>query len=1413
MERIYALVLLSIYSILFSQSNNNFVIKDQLGNDSRTYSCSNPFTSPLTLTANAPTLRTTSGYSVSKVSTYTPIAPINSGQPLNISNNSEFFTKVDIGFPFCFYNNNYSQLEVGKYGLVSFDPNYAKQKVFPEFIQQNPDVKLPLNSIFGVFQAMYFDNNSQVYAQTVGTAPNRKFIINFYNTAYIYDGSKPDCEKRTSSQIVLFEGSNEILVYIKDRPLPCEDSGFKPALVGIQNAEGTQGVSPPGRNTGIWEAADEAWLFSPNGATITPQVTWYDKSGKIIGNGPSLNINSVSGLGNIRAEAKYSSCGPAYTASDTFEITNDPNYPAGQNYTGTLCSAGNVNLMNYVANLGVNNPSNFNFRFFKTLSEAESGSGTAYTTDNITGSLKYYVRIENKTDPGCFIILELKLDRISTALKKNTVDICEALKDNYSLSQLNSIILDPGYSGTVSYFSDSTGSSNITNINLTNGTKIWLKLEGCPNVIGPVTINLIPGPALTPIPPFEASFCDFDADGGEPFDYNKEFDARIVLNPSLYKIQYFGSYNDASKNINPLSQIREGIYKIYVRVEPKAGGCFSIMEIELKITFNRIQATDNDIYLCFDGTQNRSIGDLTTYITGMNGSNTGSVSFHNSVSDANLGINPISSIELNEDGAFTTEIVYVRFQSGTCFTVRELRFHQINLRNYANSKIKICDAKNDGTETVTLSNYNNVIAQTQPVTIKYFADSSHGTPILTKDITKTSSNKVYFEMVSTYPLFGGGNCTYSSELDFELGSGPEINTAPIIVNRTNVCDNNNNGFELFDITSKNSEINPKNLSVTYSYYASYNESTGTFSNPISLIDGKYIKVTNSPVTVYVKVKDEDGIGCETKSEIRISYTFNPDAIKLHPAILENCSINNIITFNLTGATEQQFVPSENRVALSDIEITYYEDFNPDTYALSNPISSPYTTGHSDQVIYAKYTSKITGCFSVEKITLKTYLSPIARKNREEPICKYSGIDLRTLENGDLMAGGFDASATYQYTYYLSNPETNPSAATIDASKRFYPDHNQKIWFRIKIKFNQDNGCTTYGSLILKHTSPLALNNPGPFVDDKTCDIGNDGIETVTTLRQFESLIKQQYPNATFSYYESFPDKAINPDSFKFDSSKLQKVVMLVSDGTSCPAGVEIQIKLNKTPVFSFKNDTFYFCANGGSVLIEPETDYINSNNLKPVKFQWSLPDGSTVETSEAKYITNITGKYKLTITADSGCSHTESFTVKTYEIPQITRLITEGKKVTVIASIPDKSQKVVYRYDGQSGWQESNVFLNMPAGVHTFYVKYEDDSAQHGCPDLPKKTIVLDENNAITPNGDGMNDKWIVKNLDIFEGQNSNLKIFDRQNKLLYDQTSSTELSWDGYFDHRVLPTATYWYVLTLPDGRQMTGWILLKNY
>lgn len=72
--------------------------------------------------------------------------------------------------------------------------------------------------------------------------------------------------------------------------------------------------------------------------------------------------------------------------------------------------------------------------------------------------------------------------------------------------------------------------------------------------------------------------------------------------------------------------------------------------------------------------------------------------------------------------------------------------------------------------------------------------------------------------------------------------------------------------------------------------------------------------------------------------------------------------------------------------------------------------------------------------------------------------------------------------------------------------------------------------------------------------------------------------------------------------------------------------------------------------------------------------------------------------------------------------------------------------------------------------------------------------------NAFTPNGDGVNDVWNIKNLKNFE--QASLQVFNRYGKLVF-QTIGYPAPWEGKFNGIDMPMATYYYIINLGFGLQ----------
>jgi gliding motility-associated-like protein len=82
------------------------------------------------------------------------------------------------------------------------------------------------------------------------------------------------------------------------------------------------------------------------------------------------------------------------------------------------------------------------------------------------------------------------------------------------------------------------------------------------------------------------------------------------------------------------------------------------------------------------------------------------------------------------------------------------------------------------------------------------------------------------------------------------------------------------------------------------------------------------------------------------------------------------------------------------------------------------------------------------------------------------------------------------------------------------------------------------------------------------------------------------------------------------------------------------------------------------------------------------------------------------------------------------------------------------------------------------------------------------KVIVLKDievPNSFSPNGDGINDKWEIKNLSNYPG--SKVFIYNRHGSPIFE-SNSYAISWDGKQKGKILPIGTFYYVIMLKDGK-----------
>ncbi|MFP4458281.1 MAG: T9SS type A sorting domain-containing protein [Candidatus Zixiibacteriota bacterium] len=150
-------------------------------------------------------------------------------------------TRVFTPFPITFYGNSYDSFMVSTNGFITFSSGYPESSTNVEL----PTVYTPNNLVAAYWDKLAFGDDTRVFYETVGTAPNRKFIITWKNI-YIFREFYVHGDYLTPNtfQIIFFEKPGETNIKIQYQEMgSLENPHGTSATVGIENVDGTDGLT------------------------------------------------------------------------------------------------------------------------------------------------------------------------------------------------------------------------------------------------------------------------------------------------------------------------------------------------------------------------------------------------------------------------------------------------------------------------------------------------------------------------------------------------------------------------------------------------------------------------------------------------------------------------------------------------------------------------------------------------------------------------------------------------------------------------------------------------------------------------------------------------------------------------------------------------------------------------------------------------------------------------------------------------------------------------------------------------------------------------------------------------------------------------------------------------------------------
>ena len=590
----------------------------------------------------------------------------------------------------------------------------------------------------------------------------------------------------------------------------------------------------------------------------------------------------------------------------------------------------------------------------------------------------------------------------------------------------------------------------------------------------------------------------------------------------------------------------------------------------------------------------------------------------------------------------------------------------------------------------------------------------------------------------------------------------------------------------FDLSENESAIlngnNPADFTITY------HESMEDAINGIGAITNPTNYPNNSsPQTIWARMIGTDG--CVLYGSFQLIAIAAGELTYAIPAI-ENCSPNQILTGIPTDLTEnEEEVLNGNDP--DQFTLTYHLDENGainGTGAIADPENFLNTS--APQTIWVRLVS-LQGCVQYGSFELVYRPAPIAQSTLIEECSMVGPATFYLPDANELIVAN---TTGLDFSYYLTQNDadtgTNPLPETYTP-----PTQSTIIFVRILDEF----GCFTVVQLELEtviNTTEIAA----PYGEcDDPYEI-NDGF-TNFDLTQINDQVNLQLglTGSIITYHMTPEDAATgnnpvaNPENYTNQSSPQTLYARALDANGNCGGVAEFRIEVLPVPEFELP-EYLAFCNYD-----EKSYEFLQAFT----SYTWMDAEGNVISNQNIVEFDQ-EGIYTLEVTsADTSCPARRDFEIIFDNQPTILDVDVNGETVTISATggLPP------YQYSINNGltWSDDYIWHNVPGGIYDLIVK-----SKYGCISTAKTFGVLGVPNLITPNGDGKNDYWEIRGLEMYP--EAHIKIFDRYGKIFVDRPLTADFRWDGKYMGSPVPSGDYWYIITVKEGKTITGHLTVRN-
>ena len=327
------------------------------------------------------------------------------------------------------------------------------------------------------------------------------------------------------------------------------------------------------------------------------------------------------------------------------------------------------------------------------------------------------------------------------------------------------------------------------------------------------------------------------------------------------------------------------------------------------------------------------------------------------------------------------------------------------------------------------------------------------------------------------------------------------------------------------------------------------------------------------------------------------------------------------------------------------------------------------------------------------------------------------------------------------------------------------------------------GCKVNISTVLALHDPLIDFQASNTCDKKEVVFKNTTLYNDNTLNSFH----WDFGDGTTSTVE-------NPAHI-FPAAGDYNVTLAFTNTLGCKYTTTHPVRINASPEPSLTD---------GTICLDPKGNLARSYTLdsglsnKDYSYRWFLTGILINDATKSTYEAIEKGNYLVVVTdITTGCSNQAFAIVESSQMASdfITD-VSEAFAATVFVNVEviGGTGPFLFQLDDY-GFQESNVFTELPSGDHLITVK-----DRVNCTLISKQITILGYPKFFTPNNDGFNDYWNISNYkNFFQAQ---IYIFDRYGKLI-KELSPLGIGWDGIHEGTLMPATDYWFALYYKEKEQ----------